>query len=312
MVDVAGIESGHMCVIQCQFFQGFYTSHRSRTIYQVATLMASHNTDDVTFLPFPHHNHVATLKASHNTDDVTFLPFPHHNHVATLKAKYPNPNDDGNFPWDDLKIASFGPAVHSPYLPTLGGSNDHGARNLGACTGECDAINGDNNAQCAVGLVCHQRDLYSTVPGCNGDGEEDWDYCTQPHVAHRETSCVPQPQCGSDLAGDFGAGFYLSSVSCIDQDVPHATEAALTAAGWHTGHWKTTGLLASQCNNYYGYNDGSAVGVTHYVFRGVGEATLNFGNCWTAGLARCAFSDRILHSRMPLDPMHVRLKQTCV
>jgi hypothetical protein len=28
--------------------------------------------------------------------------------------------------------------------------------------------------------------------------------------------------------------------------------------------------------------------------------------------ARCAFSDRILHSRMPLDPTHVCLKHTCV
>jgi hypothetical protein len=28
--------------------------------------------------------------------------------------------------------------------------------------------------------------------------------------------------------------------------------------------------------------------------------------------ARCAFSDRNLHSRMPLDPTHVRLKRTCV
>jgi hypothetical protein len=27
---------------------------------------------------------------------------------------------------------------------------------------------------------------------------------------------------------------------------------------------------------------------------------------------RCAFSNRILHSRMPLDPTHVRLKRTCV
>jgi ubiquitin-activating enzyme E1 len=27
---------------------------------------------------------------------------------------------------------------------------------------------------------------------------------------------------------------------------------------------------------------------------------------------RCAFSDRNLHSRMPLDPTHVRLKRTCV
>jgi hypothetical protein len=29
-------------------------------------------------------------------------------------------------------------------------------------------------------------------------------------------------------------------------------------------------------------------------------------------LARCSFSDRSLHSRMPLDPTHVRVKQTCV
>jgi hypothetical protein len=28
--------------------------------------------------------------------------------------------------------------------------------------------------------------------------------------------------------------------------------------------------------------------------------------------ARCAFSDRNLHARLPLDPTHVRLKRTCV
>jgi hypothetical protein len=28
--------------------------------------------------------------------------------------------------------------------------------------------------------------------------------------------------------------------------------------------------------------------------------------------AQCAFSNRILHSRMPLDPTHVRFKRTCV
>jgi hypothetical protein len=31
-----------------------------------------------------------------------------------------------------------------------------------------------------------------------------------------------------------------------------------------------------------------------------------------ARFARCAFSDRNLHSRMPLDPTHVRFKRTCV
>jgi hypothetical protein len=29
-------------------------------------------------------------------------------------------------------------------------------------------------------------------------------------------------------------------------------------------------------------------------------------------VVRCTFSDRILHSRMPLDPTHVCFKRTCV
>jgi hypothetical protein len=32
----------------------------------------------------------------------------------------------------------------------------------------------------------------------------------------------------------------------------------------------------------------------------------------TNAMARCAFFGRNLHSRMPLDPTHVRLKRTCV
>jgi hypothetical protein len=33
---------------------------------------------------------------------------------------------------------------------------------------------------------------------------------------------------------------------------------------------------------------------------------------YEADLARCAFSDKNLHLRMPLDPTHVRFKRTCV
>jgi hypothetical protein len=32
----------------------------------------------------------------------------------------------------------------------------------------------------------------------------------------------------------------------------------------------------------------------------------------TLNMVRCAFTDRNLHSRMPLDPTHVRFKRTCV
>jgi hypothetical protein len=37
---------------------------------------------------------------------------------------------------------------------------------------------------------------------------------------------------------------------------------------------------------------------------------VNYDGFVDVTLVRCAFSDRNLHSRMPLDPMHVRLKQT--
>jgi hypothetical protein len=46
----------------------------------------------------------------------------------------------------------------------------------------------------------------------------------------------------------------------------------------------------------------------------IGAAAANdgYGTACAEGEARCAFSDRILHSRMPLDPTHVRCKRTCV
>jgi len=44
---------------------------------------------------------------------------------------------------------------------------------LGKCQGDCD-----NNSQCKSGLKCFQRSGYTKVPGCEGRGKKDWDYCT--------------------------------------------------------------------------------------------------------------------------------------
>merc|ERR1719247_2437923 len=58
----------------------------------------------------------------------------------------------------------------------LSGGNDGSAKNLQACTGECDA-----DSQCAAGLKCFQRSNSETIPGCTGAGSgKDWDYCYDP------------------------------------------------------------------------------------------------------------------------------------
>merc|ERR1712060_931339 len=58
----------------------------------------------------------------------------------------------------------------------LGGGNNGGAKNLKACSGECDA-----DSQCAKGLKCFQRSKGEKIPGCKGNGGgKDWDYCYNP------------------------------------------------------------------------------------------------------------------------------------
>jgi len=63
----------------------------------------------------------------------------------------------------------------------LSGGNDGGAKNLKACTGECDA-----DSQCAFGLKCFQRSHGEKIPGCTGKGGGiDWDYCYNPKLGHK-------------------------------------------------------------------------------------------------------------------------------
>ena len=58
----------------------------------------------------------------------------------------------------------------------LRGGNSGSAKNLQACTGECDS-----DSQCASGLKCFQRSNGAAVPGCKGTGGgRKWDYCFDP------------------------------------------------------------------------------------------------------------------------------------
>lgn len=80
----------------------------------------------------------------------------------------------------DLKTVPC-PEENDEFFPYLGGTNDDGATNLGACFGECDW-----DAQCAAPLRCFQRtgSNHPTVPGCRGTGKADWDYCYNPTGSH--------------------------------------------------------------------------------------------------------------------------------
>lgn len=47
-------------------------------------------------------------------------------------------------------------------------------KKLGLCEGDCDTDN-----DCVNDLVCYQRDGFSKVPSCEGNGKKDLDYCIE-------------------------------------------------------------------------------------------------------------------------------------
>merc|ERR1712037_90211 len=70
----------------------------------------------------------------------------------------------------------YHPQLGGQHDIVLSGGNDGGAKNLKACTGECDA-----DSQCAFGLKCFQRSKGEKIPGCTGKGGGPlWDYCYNP------------------------------------------------------------------------------------------------------------------------------------
>ena len=68
------------------------------------------------------------------------------------------------------------PCIANAVPILLSGENDNKAKDLKACTGECD-----NDGQCASGLKCFQRQHGEPIPGCSGPvGGPKWDYCYDP------------------------------------------------------------------------------------------------------------------------------------
>ena len=79
---------------------------------------------------------------------------------------------------------------------------------------------------------------------------------------------------------------------CPDQgleNVRNRTEMSL--AGWNLNELDVHPIATSKYNRwcgadtFWGYNYGRKVGRITYIFKGDGEAQLNFGNCYTMGTA---------------------------
>ena len=56
-----------------------------------------------------------------------------------------------------------------------GGSFCTSSQKCSVCEGDCD-----DDSQCKPGFLCFDRDGYTAVPGCNGQGVADYDYCYSP------------------------------------------------------------------------------------------------------------------------------------
>ena len=66
--------------------------------------------------------------------------------------------------------------LQTPSLTDAGNDNDPvSAFPLGNCEGDCDT-----DADCEEGLICFQRNRYTPVPGCSGQGIYNRDYCIVP------------------------------------------------------------------------------------------------------------------------------------
>merc|ERR1719271_855178 len=86
--------------------------------------------------------------------------------------------------------------VGPPADKNLSGGNSGSAKNLKACTGECDL-----DSQCAKGLKCFQRSKGEPIPGCKGNGGgKDWDYCYDPKTEKKPANPCLKNNGGCDKA----------------------------------------------------------------------------------------------------------------
>jgi hypothetical protein len=105
-------------------------------------------------------------------------------------------------------------------------------------------------------------------------------------IFHSRIPLVPTPvlACSSCMRATNAMAF-LSGVHCL--------------TGWHCKLWRTT---AGRGHHQRPGRVGDGRVTTKAIVRSRAK------NHQIRERVRCSFSDRILHSRMPLDPTHVRLK----
>lgn len=88
----------------------------------------------------------------------------------------------------------------------LSGGDQDDKKDLGVCTGECE------NGQCAVGLICKQRNDYWPIPGCEWGGVRHWDYCYDP--AYDGTKKCQAKALVGHPCGSSGKNSYCSNKKC--------------------------------------------------------------------------------------------------
>ena len=76
------------------------------------------------------------------------------------------------------------------------------------------------------------------------------------------------------------------------------TTSTNTAFGWTidcaSGVWDNT--YSDICSNWYGFSNGSPIGSVSTTFDVKGQATLDFGNCWSAGTVHVYLDGNVIAS----------------
>jgi hypothetical protein len=149
----------------------------------------------------------------------------------------------------------------------LRGTESSPSHTLGLCEGDCD-----NDSDCADGLVCFQRSGLVEVPGCNGFGISDNDYCIEPRadlltlteldpsdiLGKCEGDCDNDSECSGDLICFQRSGFTLVP-DCLGQgvkDVDYCIEQKMELRGDQGNPSHTLGLCEGDCDNDSNCADG--------------------------------------------------------
>jgi hypothetical protein len=149
----------------------------------------------------------------------------------------------------------------------LRGTESSPSHTLGLCEGDCD-----NDSDCADGLVCFQRSGLVEVPGCNGFGISDNDYCIEPRadlltlteldpsdiLGKCEGDCDNDSECSGDLICFQRSGFTLVP-GCLGQgvkDIDYCIEQKMELRGDQGNPSHTLGLCEGDCDNDSNCADG--------------------------------------------------------